>query len=198
MEKFIIGCIVYACIILSPSSSLGLEADGSYSNTDGVVQVAAQGKHWLNSSIRINGRYNKVEGSEDRFAYGILSRYHAYGVVIESSGNVYDTHQSASNSIGFGSKRVTVSFGMHVDWPNSAPREELGLIIVRLTRLDWEVGHDKNLTLEGSYSYLSDGDIDRHDYKAESRINHKHVYVGARYSHTRDVVVQSAFVGLKF
>ena len=58
-----------------------MEVDGSYTNMDGTVQIAANGKHWFGERLKVDGRYNKIEGDSDRFAYGMLSRQQYRSVV---------------------------------------------------------------------------------------------------------------------
>jgi hypothetical protein len=199
MERIVPYLIALGYFFFTPSDSMGLEGDASYSNTDGTAQVAAQGKHWLGSSLRINGRYNKVDGKPDRYSYGLLSRHYRYNLVIEGSGIVYDTHQSLSGSVGLGGKRVTFSAGGHREYVDGAPDINLASFTARLTKVGWSFGDGRGTTIEAKYSYLINQDkVDRHDYKAEGRFTGKHIYIGARYEHVRDVIIQGVFVGASF
>ena len=175
-----------------------LKGDVSYSSTDGVVQIASQGKHWFGDSLCIDGRYNKVEGSAGRFSYGVLSHHLYRRNVTELVGRVYDTHRTIATSSGIGSKYITLAVGANREWPDAGDTKTFGSGTVRFHNLTWATSDGYGFTLEGNYTYLKSGGDDRHDYKVESRWSAKHSYVGVRYEHVRDVVVQGIFLGLKW
>ena len=100
--------IILCCCI---GNVAALEGDASYSNTDGVVQLGGQGKHWFGDGFRLDGRYNKVEGQEDRFSYGVLIRNYGWGIVNETTCRIFDTHRATASSVGFGGQNVTLAFG---------------------------------------------------------------------------------------
>jgi hypothetical protein len=185
-------------LMVAVSSTYALEGDASYSNTDGVVQLAGQGKHWFGAGLRLDGRYNKVEGREDRFSYGFLSRHYGWGIVNETTGRIFDTHRAVASNIGFGGQHITLAAGGQREWPDGAESTTLATLTARLNKVGWAYEDGRGITLEGRYTYLTDGDDDRHDYQAEGRVNGKHVYVGARYDHARDVVIQGIFLGVKW
>ena len=195
--------ILLALLVCVPGVVFGLEADGSYTNTDGTVQVALNGKHWFGERLRFDGRYNKVEGKSDRFSYGLLSRQHYRAVVFESSGRVFDTHEALASSAGLRHRKFTVAGGFQIEYPDADERTQLGTLTARLAEVGWyKRDGDKvtrSLTAEARYTYLIDQDSeDRHDYKAEARVSGKHLYLGARYEHVREVVVQGLFAGVSW
>ena len=187
--------IILCCCI---GNVAALEGDASYSNTDGVVQLGGQGKHWFGDGFRLDGRYNKVEGQEDRFSYGVLIRNYGWGIVNETTCRIFDTHRATASSIGFGGQNVTLAFGFQKEWPDGAKSATLGTFTARLIKTSWTFGDGRGIAVEGKYVYLVDGNGGRHDYRAESRIVGSHAYVGARYEHARDVIIQGMFLGVKW
>tara|TARA_R110000824_G_scaffold83438_7_gene208970 strand:- start:4201 stop:4779 length:579 start_codon:yes stop_codon:yes gene_type:complete len=187
--------IILCCCI---GNVAALEGDASYSNTDGVVQFAGRGKHWFGDGFKVDGRYNKVEGQEDRFSYGFLSRHYGWGIVNETTSRVFDTHRAAASNIGLGGRTITLAVGCQREWPDGAKSTTLGTFTARLIRAGWSFGDGRGITVEGKYTYLTDGDDSRHDYRTEGRIAGKHIYVGARYEHARDVIIQGMFLGVKW
>jgi hypothetical protein len=175
-----------------------LNGDISYSSTDGIVQVAGQGKHWFGESFCIDGRYNKVEGNASRFSYGILSHHVHRKIVTELVGRIYDTHRSIETSSGVGGKYITVAAGTSREWPDAGIPKTFGSGTIRLNNLTWHTSNGYGLTIEGKYTYLNNGKNDRHDYKLESRWSAQHTYFGMRYEHIREIVVQGIFVGIKW
>ena len=201
MVRWLIGCLA-ACIVgYYPTPAVCLEADATFLNTEGDITVAVQGKQWIDKRLRLDGRYHKVEGSPERYSFGILSRQWYRYFMFETEGKRFDTHDLVGGTSGLGYKYFTVGAGYQKEFPRSGSVNNPNLLTMMARLTERPIGKFKgwSITIEGEYEYVrqaDDSSNDRHDYRFEARMSSKKLRVGYRIQEIRHIGLQGLFIGV--